>query len=144
MKIFKNILVGMLAVAFIGTAISYKNEVVAASTDWEISDHNWDVNWEQSGYDVGVNVRNQYRSDYDHVELSVTRHIFTPLTIAVRIAEEDGAREYRPTLTQSVINWNVLKDAEGMKDRLVYHLDIESNTDTMRAVPRQVIGIQMV
>ena len=113
MKIFKNILVGMLAVAFIGTAISYKNEVVAASTDWEISDHNWDVNWEQSGYDVGVNVRNQYRSDYDHVELSVTRHIFTPLTIAVRIAEEDGAREYRPTLTQSVINWNVLKDAEG-------------------------------
>jgi len=113
MKIFKNILVGMIAVAFIGTAISCKDEAAAASTDWEISEHNWDVNWEQSGYDVGVNVRNQYRSDYDHVELSVTRDIFTPLTIAVRIAEEDGAREYRPTLTQSVINWNVLKDAEG-------------------------------
>jgi hypothetical protein len=115
MKIFKNILVGMLAVAFIGTAISYKNEVVAASTDWEISDHNWDVNWEQSGYDIGVNVRNQYRSDYDHAELSIKlRPMFlTPFTVAVRIAEEDGAREYRPTLTQSVINWDMLKDEEG-------------------------------
>ena len=94
MKIFKNILVGMLAVAFIGTVVSCKEEAVAASTDREISDHNWDVNWEQSGYDVGVNVRNQYRSDYDHAELSVTlRPMFvTPFTIAVRVAEEDCAR----------------------------------------------------
>ena len=115
MKRFKSILIGMLAVALIGTVVSYKEEAVAASTDWEISDHNWDVKWEQSGYDVGVNVRNQYRSDYDHAELSVTLRpmFFTPFTIAVRVAEEDGAREYRPTLTQSVINWDVLKDAEG-------------------------------
>ena len=45
MKIFKNILVGMFAVAFIGTVVSCKEEAVAASTDWEISDHNWDVKW---------------------------------------------------------------------------------------------------
>ena len=63
-------------------------------------------------------IGNQYRSDYDHVELSVTRDIFTPLTIAVRATEEDGAREYRPTLTQSVINWNVLKDEEGNNGRI--------------------------
>ena len=113
MKIFKNILVGMIAVAFIGTAISYTDEAIAASSDWKKSEHNWNVEWNQSGYDVGVNIRNQYRSDYDHVELSVTRDIFTPLTIAVRATEEDGAREYRPTLTHSVINWNVLKDEEG-------------------------------
>ena len=105
----------MLAVAFIGTAISCKDEAAAASTDWEKSEHNWDVNWEQSGYDIGVNVRNQYRSDYDHAELSVTlRPMFvTPFTIAVRVAEEDGAREYRPPLAHSLINWDVAKDAEG-------------------------------
>ena len=118
MKIFKNILVGMIAVAFIGTAISYADEAIAASSDWKKSEHNWNVEWNQSGYDVGVNIRNQYRSDYDHVELSVTRNIFTPLTIAVRATEEDGAREYRPTLTQSVINWNVLKDEEGNNGRI--------------------------
>ena len=118
MKIFKNILVGMIAVAFIGTAISYTDEAIAASTDWKKSEHNWNVEWNQSGYDVGVNIRNQYRSDYDHVELSVTRNIFTPLTIAVRATEEDGDREYRPTLTQSVINWNVLKDEEGNNGRI--------------------------
>ena len=120
MQRFKSILIGMLAVALIGTVVSYKEEAIAASTDWEISDHNWDVNWEQSGYDVGVNVRNQYRSDYDHVELSITLRpmFFTPFTVAMRVAEEDDAREYRPTLTQSVINWNVLKDEEGNNGRI--------------------------
>ena len=118
MKIFKKILTGMIAVAFIGTAISYTDEAIAASSDWKKSEHNWNVEWNQSGYDVGVNIRNQYRSDYDHVELSVTRNIFTPLTVAVRATEEDGAREYRPTLTQSVINWNVLKDEEGNNGRI--------------------------
>ena len=110
MKIFKNILVGMIAVAFIGTAISYTDEAIAASTDWKKSEHNWNVEWNQSGYDVGLNVRNQYRSDYDHVELSVN---FQSLTMAVRAAEEDGDREYRPKLTHSLINWNLLDDAEG-------------------------------
>ena len=110
----------MFAVAFIGTVVSCKEEAVAASTDWEISDHNWDVKWEQSGYDVGVNVRNQYRSDYDHAELSVTlRPMFvTPFTIAVRVAEEDGAREYRPTLAHSLINWDVAKEAEGNEGQI--------------------------
>ena len=110
MKIFKKILTGMIAVAFIGTAISYTDEAIAASTDWKKSEHNWNVEWNQSGYDVGLNVRNQYRSDYDHVELSVN---FQSLTMAVRAAEEDGDREYRPKLTHSVINWNLLDDAEG-------------------------------
>ncbi len=110
MKIFKSILVGMLAVAFVGTIAGCKEEAVAASTDWKKSEHNWNVEWNQSGYDVGLNVRNQYRSDYDHVELSVN---FQSLTMAVRAAEEDGDREYRPKLTHSLINWNLLDDAEG-------------------------------
>ena len=115
MKRLKNILIGMLAVAFIGTAISYTNEALAASSDWKKSEHNWNVDWEQSGYDVGLNVRNQYRSDYDHVELSLTLspQFLTPFTIAARAVEEDDAREYRPSLTQSIINWDVLKDEEG-------------------------------
>ena len=45
MKIFKNILVGMIAVAFIGTAISYTDEAIAASSDWKKSEHNWNVEW---------------------------------------------------------------------------------------------------
>ena len=100
----------MLAVAFIGTVFGCKEEAAAASTDWKKSEHNWNVEWNQSGYDVGLNVRNQYRSDYDHVELSVN---VQSLTMAVRAAEEDDAREYRPALTQSIINWDVLKDEEG-------------------------------
>ena len=100
----------MLAVAFVGTVFGCKEEAVAASTDWKKSEHNWNVEWNQSGYDVGLNVRNQYRSDYDHVELSVN---FQSLTMAVRAAEEDGDREYRPKLTHSLINWNLLDDAEG-------------------------------
>ena len=100
----------MLAVAFIGTVFGCKEEAAAASTDWKKSEHNWNVKWNQSGYDVGLNVRNQYRSDYDHVELSVN---IQSLTLAVRAAEEDGDREYRPKLTHSLINWNLLDDAEG-------------------------------
>ena len=100
----------MLAVAFIGSVFGCKEEAAAASTDWKKSEHNWNVEWNQSGYDVGLNVRNQYRSDYDHVELSVN---FQSLTMAVRAAEEDGDREYRPKLTHSLINWNLLDDAEG-------------------------------
>ena len=100
----------MLAVAFIGTVFGCKEEAAAASTDWKKSEHNWNVEWNQSGYDVGLNVRNQYRSDYDHVELSVN---IQSLTMAVRAAEEDGDREYRPKLTHSLINWNLLDDAEG-------------------------------
>ena len=110
MQRFKSILIGMLAVAFIGTVFGCKEEAAAASTDWKKSEHNWNVEWNQSGYDVGLNVRNQYRSDYDHVELSVN---FQSLTMAVRAAEEDGDREYRPKLTHSLINWNLLDDAEG-------------------------------
>ena len=100
----------MLAVAFVGTVFGCKEEAAAASTDWKQSEHNWNVNWDQFGYDVGLNVRNQYRSDYDHVELSVN---IQSLTMAVRAAEEDGDREYRPKLTHSLINWNLLDDAEG-------------------------------
>ena len=110
MQRFKSILIGMLAVAFIGTVFGCKEEAAAASTDWKKSEHNWNVEWNQSGYDVGLNVRNQYRSDYDHVELSVN---IQSLTMAVRAAEEDGDREYRPKLTHSLINWNLLDDAEG-------------------------------
>jgi len=110
MKRFKSILIGMLAVAFVGTVFGCKEEAAAASTDWKQSEHNWNVNWDQSGYDVGLNVRNQYRSDYDHVELSVKLQSFT---MSVRAAEEDGDREYRPKLTQSLINWNMLDDKEG-------------------------------
>ena len=100
----------MLAVAFVGTVFGCKEEAAAASTDWKQSEHNWNVNWDQFGYDIGLNVRNQYRSDYDHVELSVN---IQSLTLAVRAAEEDGDREYRPKLTHSLINWNLLYDAEG-------------------------------
>ena len=100
----------MLAVAFVGTVFGCKEEAAAASTDWKKSEHNWNVEWNQSGYDVGLNVRNQYRSDYDHVELSGN---IQSLTLAVRAAEEDGDREYRPKLTHSLINWNLLDDAEG-------------------------------
>ena len=105
----------MLAVAFIGTVFGCKEEAAAASTDWKKSEHNWNVEWNQSGYDVGLNVRNQYRSDYDHVELSVN---IQSLTLAVRAAEEDGDREYRPKLTHSLINWNLLKDEEGDDGRI--------------------------
>ena len=115
MQRFKSILIGMLAVAFIGTVFGCKEEAAAASTDWKKSEHNWNVEWNQSGYDVGLNVRNQYRSDYDHVELSVN---FQSLTMAVRAAEEDGDREYRPKLTHSLINWNLLKDEEGDDGRI--------------------------
>ena len=115
MQRFKSILIGMLAVAFIGTVFGCKEEAVAASTDWKKSEHNWNVNWDQFGYDVGLNVRNQYRSDYDHVELSVN---IQSLTMAVRAAEEDGDREYRPKLTHSLINWNLLKDEEGDDGRI--------------------------
>ena len=115
MQRFKSILIGMLAVAFIGTVFGCKEEAAAASTDWKKSEHNWNVEWNQSGYDVGLNVRNQYRSDYDHVELSVN---IQSLTLAVRAAEEDGDREYRPKLTHSLINWNLLKDEEGDDGRI--------------------------
>ena len=56
MQRFKSILIGMLAVAFVGTVVGCKEEAVAASTDWKKSEHNWNVEWNQSGFDVGVNI----------------------------------------------------------------------------------------
>ena len=59
MQRFKSILIGMLAVAFVGTVFGCKEEAVAASTDWKKSELNWNVEWNQSGYDVGLNVRTE-------------------------------------------------------------------------------------
>ena len=86
MQRFKSILIGMLAVAFVGTVVGCKEEAVAASTDWKKSEHNWNVEWNQSGYDVGLNVRNRYRSDYDHVELGMK--MGEPFTLSLRTVEE--------------------------------------------------------
>ena len=49
MQRFKSILIGMLAVAFVGTVFGCKEEAAAASTDWKKSEHNWNVEWNQSG-----------------------------------------------------------------------------------------------
>ena len=109
MKRFKSILIGMLAMTFVGTfMIGCSEEAEAASQDWKKSEHNWNVQWEN----FGLQVRNQYRSDYDHVELSVK--LGEPFKLAVRASEEDGAREYRPKLKHVVFSWDGA-DEEGNK-----------------------------
>jgi len=47
------------------------------------------------------------RSDYQHIEPSYKLgKKWYGITAAFRIAEEDGAREYRPKLDHQIINWS--------------------------------------
>jgi|TARA_B100001094_G_scaffold55779_1_gene51269 hypothetical protein len=98
MKLF----ITLLATLFLFTACKEK-PAEAADSNWTKSEHNYNV---QNG-DYGLNIRTYYRSDYMHVEPSYTLgKKWYGMTAAVRIAEEDGAREYRPKLTHQIINWS--------------------------------------
>jgi len=109
MNRFKSILIGMLAIAFIGTVAGCSEEAEAADAkDWKKSEHNWNIKWKE--FHLGI--RNQYRSDYDHVEIGAK--IGGPFTLAVRAVEEDGVREYRPKIKHDVFSWDGA-DEEGNK-----------------------------
>lgn len=78
-----------------------------AGDDWKKSEHNWNMNYK----DFGLSLRNFYRSDYDHAEVSYK--IDESIQIAFRAAEEDGEREYRPKLTHEVWSWFQNRDENG-------------------------------
>ena len=98
MKLF----ITLLATLFLFTACKEKPAEAADSRGTK-SEHNYNV---QNG-DYGLNVRTYYRSDYQHIEPSYTLgKKWYGMTAAVRIAEEGGAREYRPKLDHQIINWS--------------------------------------
>ena len=74
--------------------------LVSMADSWEKTEHNWNIKYK----DFGLNVRNQFGSNYDHVEAS---YKLGSLTAAMRFAEKDGANEYRPKLTHKVFKWKV-------------------------------------
>ena len=78
-----------------------------AGDDWKKSEHNWNIKYK----DFGLNLRNQYRSDYDHAEVSYK--IAKSITAAFRAAEKDGEREYRPKVTHKVWSWFQNTDENG-------------------------------
>ena len=74
----------------------------AADSNWTKSEHNFTV---QAG-DWGIDIRNQFRSDYDHIEPSYQLgNKWYGIKVAFRIAEENGAREYRPKVDHQLISW---------------------------------------
>jgi len=98
MKLF----ITLLAILFLFTACKEK-PAEAADTNWQKSEHNYNI---QHG-DFGLELRNQMRSDYQHIEPSYNLgKKWYGITAAFRIAEEDGAREYRPKLDHQIINWS--------------------------------------
>ena len=107
---FKSILIGMLSLALVGALVSCSEQEAAAADakDWKKSEHNWNINWEQ----FNLNIRNNYRSDYDHVELGMK--MGEPFTLSLRTVEEDGAREYRPKIKYDMFSWDGA-DEEGNK-----------------------------
>ena len=91
-----------LATLFLLTACKEK-EADAANDNWQKSEHNYII---QHG-NLGLNIRQQYRSDYDHIEPSYKLDKkWYDVTAAFRVAEDDGAREYRPKLTHTLIKWS--------------------------------------
>lgn len=129
MERVKSILIGMLAVVCVGMVVSSYGQAQAASSDWEQTEHNWNVQWG----DLGLNIRNQFESDYDHVELSYSRdNAITPLTFAFRIAEEDGAREYRPIITQGFIDREILAGRIGLSlgHRIEFRHNVTDGVDS--------------
>ena len=56
MERVKSILIGMLAVVCVGMVVSSYGQAQAASSDWEQTEHNWNVQWG----DLGLNIRNQF------------------------------------------------------------------------------------
>ena len=108
---------------------------VHAGEDWKTSEHNWNIQYK----DFGLNVRNKYRSDYDHAELSWK--IGKSIQLALRAAENDGEREYRPKLTHKVYSWFQDRDENGdggifkltLKHRVEYrHHESETKDDNWR------------
>ena len=98
MKLF----ITLLATLFLFTACKEK-EAEATDSNWTKSEHNYKI---QNG-NKGLDIRTYYRSDYMHVEPSYKLDKkWYDVTAAVRIAEEDGAREYRPKLTHTLIKWS--------------------------------------
>ena len=85
MKLF----ITLLATLFLVTACKEK-EAEAADSNWTKSEHNYTI---QNG-NMGLDIRTYYRSDYMHVEPSYKLDKkWYDVTAAIRIAEEDGARE---------------------------------------------------
>ena len=94
---------------------------VHAGDDWKKSEHNWNIKYK----DFGVNLRNQYRSDYDHAEVSYK--IAKDITAAFRAAEKDGEREYRPKVTHKVWSWFQNTDENG--DGGIFKLDLKHRVE---------------
>ena len=97
MKVFITFLITL----FLITAC--KDKEAEAAENWKKSEHNYSIqngNW-------GLKIRQQYRSDYDHIEPSYKLDKkWYDITAAFRVAEEDGAREYNPKLTHTLIKWS--------------------------------------
>jgi len=103
----KSILGICSAALFIIICFSSLATRVVAGDDWKKSEHNWNIQYK----DFGLELRNQYRSDYDHAEVSYK--IAKSITAAFRASEEDGEREYRPKVTHEVFSWSQNRDENG-------------------------------
>ncbi len=91
-----------LATLFLLTACKEK-EAEAANNDWKKTEHNYTI---QHG-NYGLDIRTYYRSDYMHIQPSYKLDKkWYDVTAAFRVAEDDGAREYRPNLTHTLIKWS--------------------------------------
>ena len=98
MKLF----ITLLATLFLFTACKEK-EAEATDSNWTKSEHNYKI---QNG-NKGLDIRTYYRSDYMHIQPSYKLDKkWYDITVAFRVAEDDGAREYRPNLTHTLIKWS--------------------------------------
>lgn len=111
------------------------NNALAGDTDWTKSEHNYTVNYR----DYGVNIRQYMRDDYAHVELMNNTKIKLPkikeqkIQLALRIAEDNNVREYRPKLTHKVGKFEFHNIDIALAHRIEYrHYESDSQADYIR------------
>ena len=98
----------ILIISFLASLWSL--QVTAGPNDWQKTEHNYNVNYK----DFGVNIRQYYRNDYAHAEFKYKSKIAKQkVELALRIAEKDNSREYRPKLTHKLFSINPLKSENG-------------------------------
>ena len=115
----------------------FASNAFAGQNDWTKTEHNYNLKYKE----YGVNIRQYYRNDYAHAEFKYkVKPAGQKVELALRIAEKDNSREYRPKLTHKLFKLNPLAsgDSKGplslsMGHRIEYRMyELASKDDYWR------------
>jgi len=99
----------LLSLTLLMLPYMFASNAFAGQNDWTKTEHNYNLKYKE----YGVNIRQYYRNDYAHAEFKYkVKPAGQKVELALRIAEKDNSREYRPKLTHKLFNLNPLASGD--------------------------------